>query len=167
MIFDFGRKGVITFDRVVRLSVLTTPTAPESRPARLVHEEEPTFDAPGLAGWLQSIDAAGLDRLGYGALGFDAEGILHQYNRVMSAGTGIAAARLLGQNVFVTVSPCMNNSMVMQRFEDTMNNGQALDEIVDFVLTWRMRPTYVRLRLVASPGQPLRYVLVERRVPSV
>lgn len=155
------------FDRVACLTALTTPPALENCPARQLQEEAPTFDAPDLASWLQNVDAADLDRLECGALGFDVQGILHQYNRVVSTGTGIEAARLLGQNVFLTVSPCMHNFMVMQRFEDTMKNGESLDEIVDFVLTWRMRPTHVRLRLIANPGQRLRYVLVERRVPSV
>ena len=126
----------------------------------------PAFDAPGLVAWLKDVDAASLDRLACGALGFDADGTLRQYNTVEAAGSGVDASRLLGQNVFFTVAPCMNNYLVAQRFEDALAHDEALDEIVDFVLTWRMRPTHVRLRLVAMPQAPLRYVLVERRVPA-
>ena len=52
----------------------------------------------------------------------------------------------------------MNNFMVAQRFEDE----PELDAIVPYVLTLRMRPTRVRLRLLAGDGAPLRYILIER-----
>jgi hypothetical protein len=37
-----------------------------------------------------------------------------------------------------------------------------LDDIVPYVLTLRMRPTKVRLRLLATAGILRRYVLIER-----
>ncbi|WP_345815384.1 hypothetical protein AAGS40_23670 [Paraburkholderia sp. PREW-6R] len=55
----------------------------------------------------------------------------------------------------------MNNFMVAQRFEDEAEAG--LDAIVDYVLTLRMRPTPVRLRLLAGAGSAARFVLVERK----
>jgi len=39
-----------------------------------------------------------------------------------------------------------------------------LDATIDYVFTLRMRPSKVRLRLMASPMQLLRYLLVERSV---
>ena len=56
----------------------------------------------------------------------------------------------------------MNNFMVAQRFDDAAANGSALDVTIDYVLTLRMRPTKVALRLLALPGQAMRYVLVHR-----
>ena len=52
----------------------------------------------------------------------------------------------------------MNNFMVAQRLEDE----PELDAIVPYVLTLRMRPTPVRLRLLASPAASRRYLLIER-----
>jgi hypothetical protein len=52
----------------------------------------------------------------------------------------------------------MNNFMVAQRFEDE----PELDDIVPYVLTLRMRPTRVRLRLLATAGAPRHYILIER-----
>jgi photoactive yellow protein len=149
------------------LTALSTPRTVAEPSAHTINVEAPAFDSPHLPAWLQDVDDAALDRLECGALGFDAQGILCQYNKVESAGSGVDAARLLGQNVFVTVAPCMNNFMVAQRLDDALQQGVALDDIVDFVLTWRMRPTHVKLRLVATPGMRLRYVLVERRVATV
>jgi hypothetical protein len=52
----------------------------------------------------------------------------------------------------------MNNFMVAQRFEDEPD----IDVIIPFVLTLRMRPTPVRLRLLASRLGLLRFILIDR-----
>jgi hypothetical protein len=65
---------------------------------------------------------------------------------------------VLGNVFFDAVAQCMNNFMVAQRFEDE----PELDAIVPFVLTLRMRPTPVRLRLLASKSGPLRFILIDR-----
>jgi hypothetical protein len=57
----------------------------------------------------------------------------------------------------------MNNYLVAQRFEDSAAAGTELDETLDYVLTLRMRPSRVRLRLLAAPGTALRYVCIERQ----
>ncbi|OTP66413.1 hypothetical protein PAMC26510_35155 [Caballeronia sordidicola] len=50
--------------------------------------------------------------------------------------------------------------MVAQRFEDE----NKLDDIISYVLTLRMRPTPVRLRLMKSDEDIKRFLLVERKV---
>jgi hypothetical protein len=57
----------------------------------------------------------------------------------------------------------MNNFMVAQRFEDAVDDASSLDDTIDYVLTLRMRPVKVKLRLLADPGSAMRYVLVQRR----
>jgi photoactive yellow protein len=114
----------------------------------------------------QSLDrAAGnqLDALGFGVIGFDASGIVRQYNTFESAAAGLSPERVLGHALFTVVAPCMNNYMVAQRFEDAESAGTPLDATIDYVLTLRMRPVKVKLRLLSDPGSPMRYVLVERR----
>lgn len=98
------------------------------------------------------------DALSFGVIGFDRETIVHVYNAAESRLAGLSPERILGQPLFAAVAQCMNNYLVAQRFEDEA----LLDEIVPFVLTLRMRPTPVRLRLLASPDVPLRYILIER-----
>jgi hypothetical protein len=53
--------------------------------------------------------------------------------------------------------------MVAQRFEDAVDDASSLDDTIDYVLTLRMRPVKVKLRLLADPGSAMRYVLVQRR----
>ena len=69
---------------------------------------------------------------------------------------------MLGQPLFTNVAPCLNNFMVAQRFEDALEDGAELDATIDYVLTLRMRPVKVALRLLAGPGRAKRYVLVQR-----
>ncbi|MDN5546118.1 MAG: hypothetical protein L0H03_12685, partial [Rhodococcus sp. (in: high G+C Gram-positive bacteria)] len=51
---------------------------------------------------------------------------------------------------------------VAQRFEDAAASGTELDEVIDYVLTLRMRPIKVKLRLLAGAASDIRYVLIKR-----
>jgi photoactive yellow protein len=85
-----------------------------------------------------------------------------RYNAFESRAAGLSPGRVLGQPLFTNVAPCLNNYLVAQRFEDAADEGQALDATLDYVLTFRMRPVKVALRLLASPGGAVRYVVVQR-----
>lgn len=111
---------------------------------------------------LAYLGTCDVDRLDVGVIGFDTQGLVRVYNRFESEAAGLAPDRVLGQHVFETVAPCMNNFLVAQRFEDAARDGQPLDAGLDYVLTLRMRPTAVRLRLLSAPQAGLRYILVER-----
>lgn len=124
----------------------------------------PAFVQSDLGAALADLDDARLDALDFGVIGFDAAGLVRRYNRFESEAAGLAPARVLGQSLFTSVAPCMNNFLVAQRFEDAANGGTALDATVDYVLTLRMRPVKVKLRLVADAGAAMRYVLVQRRL---
>ena len=71
---------------------------------------------------------------------------------------GCLRESVLNQNFFLTTGVCMNNFLVAQRFEDEAE----LDVTIDYVLTFRMRPTPVKLRLLKHPAVRLRYILVQR-----
>jgi photoactive yellow protein len=126
-------------------------------------EHNLTFGQPELGGLLDTLTPAALDVLDFGVIGFDAEAVVRRYNALESKLAGMASERVLGEPLFTTVAPCMNNFLVAQRYEDAAAQGEVLDEVIDYVLTLRMRPTKVRLRLLAAPGFSLRYVLVDRR----
>lgn len=109
----------------------------------------------------QAADAE-LDTLDFGVIGFDADGIVRRYNLFESRAAGLSPQRVLGHALFTVVAPCMNNFLVAQRFEDAAAQAVPLDDTIDYVLTLRMRPVKVKLRLLAAPGDTLRYVLVNR-----
>ncbi|NIA52736.1 phosphonate transporter [Massilia sp. TW-1] len=124
---------------------------------------ELTFDTPNLLAHLALLSADELDRLDFGVIGFDDATCVCRYNRFEASAAGLTPAGVLGQPLFTNVAPCLNNSMVAQRFEDAEDDGTALDDTIAYVLTLRMRPVKVALRLLAAPGVPVRYVLVQRK----
>jgi photoactive yellow protein len=107
---------------------------------------------------LQAMPAETRDRLPFGVVGLDAAGLTKIYNATEARMAGLKPDAVLGQDFFDAVAQCMNNYMVAQRFADE----PELDAIIPYVLTLRMRPTKVRLRLLADPSVPLRFVLIER-----
>jgi photoactive yellow protein len=107
---------------------------------------------------LDHLPRTELDALSFGVIGFDDSGEVRAYSATESRLAGLSPDRVVGRHFFAAVAPCMNNFMVAQRFEDENN----LDETIDYVLTLRMRPTPVKLRLLKEPGATLSYVLVQR-----
>lgn len=122
----------------------------------------PVFHELGLLSNLDSLSESELNDLDFGVIGFDAEGIVRRYNTYESAAAGLSPSRVVGHALFTVVAPCMNNYLVAQRFEDAAAAGDLLDATIDYVLTLRMRPVKVKLRLLASSGAVHRYVLVQR-----
>jgi len=120
------------------------------------------FDQSDLLDRLRAAVDAELDTLEFGVIGFDDQALVRRYNACESRMAGLSPQRVLGQHLFTAVAPCMNNFMVAQRFEDAATESSPLDATLDYVLTLRMRPSKVKLRLLAAPGAALRYVLISR-----
>lgn len=109
-------------------------------------------------GALARMDPALRDALPYGVVGLDPAGLVVVYSAAEARMAGLDPASVIGMPFFDAVAQCMNNFMVAQRFEDE----PELDEILPYVLTLRMRPTRVRLRLLATQSEPLNFILIER-----
>jgi photoactive yellow protein len=107
---------------------------------------------------LDAADDLALDDLPFGVVGMDSEGVVKRYNRVESRLAGLSRDNVLGESFFLTTGVCMNNYLVAQRFEDEA----VLDVTLDYVLTFRMRPTPVKLRLLKQLDGPFHYVLIQR-----
>ncbi|WP_020162986.1 phosphonate transporter [Methyloversatilis discipulorum] len=126
-------------------------------------EQTLSFSSAALFDYLDRASDAELDSLDFGVIGMDDATQVRRYNRFESAAAGLSPERVIGHALFTVVAPCMNNFMVAQRFEDAQQDGSVLDDTIDYVLTLRMRPVKVKLRLLARPGSGLRYVLVHRQ----
>jgi photoactive yellow protein len=122
-----------------------------------------SFDMPDLGPQLAALNDVELDMLDFGVIGFDGDTVVCRYNKIESTDAGLSPQRVVGQPLFTNVAPCMNNFMVATRFEDAMDHGELLDATIDYVLTLRMRPIKVALRLIAVPDAAVRYVLVRRQ----
>lgn len=107
---------------------------------------------------LLTLEADQLDSLPYGVVGLSTEGIVEIYNATEAKLAGLQSDGVIGTHYFAVTAQCMNNFMVAQRFEDEAE----IDAIIDYVLTLRMRPTPVQLRLLKAPRVDRRYILVQR-----
>ena len=121
-------------------------------PARL------SIDDPDLAKVLDELAVEALDRLDFGVVRMDRAGQVLAYNTAEAELSGLAAAGVVGQDFFVQVAPCTNNYLVAQRYRDE----SELDETIDYVFTFRMLPTPVRLRMLKRSDSPHQYLVVQR-----
>ena len=117
------------------------------------------FGDPGLLAALESASADRIDELGFGLIVMDRDGGVTGYNQAESQLAGLPVDEVVGRNFFVEVGPCTNNYLIAQRFHDS----EELDEQLDYVFTYRMSPTPVRLRLLARRGSARQYLAVQLR----
>ncbi len=99
-----------------------------------------------------------LNRLPFGVVGLSPDGLVEVYNHTEARLAGLNRDDVLGTSFFLSVAQCMNNFLVAQRFDDE----EEIDAVVAYVLTFRMRPTPVRLRLLKRADHPRRYLLIQR-----
>lgn len=114
------------------------------------------FDESGALERLQSMSSEDLDALDFGVVGMALDGTVKVYNRAESELAGLGPETVLGHNFFAEVAPCTNNFLVGQRFMDEA----GLDEELPYVLTVRMRPTKVKMRLLKSQAFELMFLLI-------
>jgi photoactive yellow protein len=126
------------------------PTLDQINPALISFETVSISD-------LEQMNVADCDALAFGVIGFSEASEVEIYNATEARLAGLRAERQIGQALFDTVAPCMNNFLVAQRFEEE----PELNDVIDYVLTLRMRPKRVKLRLLKQPGIARRYILVE------
>lgn len=107
---------------------------------------------------LDGMDDARLDTLPFGVIGLNAEGETVIYNATESSYAGLSRASVIGRPFFLATGVCMNNFLVAQRLEDE----PELDATIDYVLTFRMRPTPVKLRMLKSAAARHRFILLRR-----
>ena len=119
-----------------------------------------SFDAP--IEMIYAAVEAGADELEFGVVGLDEAMRSVLYNRHESRLAGLSPDRVLGKVFFEQVAPCMNNASVAGKYVAAAGSAQTLDLQTDYVLTLRMRPCRVKLRLLHKVGAAHRYLLVCR-----
>jgi photoactive yellow protein len=117
------------------------------------------FADPGLLDALESAPLDGIEDFDFGLIVMDRDGRVLGYNQAESKLSGLPAGEVAGRNFFVEIGPCTNNYLIAQRYQDS----EELDEQLDYVFTYRMAPTPVRLRLLGRQGSPRQYLAVQLR----
>lgn len=117
------------------------------------------FESPTLLADLERATAGELDDAGFGVVRMDRGGVVLNFSRRESQLSGLSPQSVVGRNFFVEVAPCTNNFMVAERYAES---GE-LDESLDYVFTYRMKPRKVRLRLLKRDGGGEQYLVVNER----
>jgi photoactive yellow protein len=121
------------------------------------------FDQPDLINVLAKLDDKQIDELPFGVIGFGRDCLVKRYNRFESEATGLLQEKVLRKHVFTDVAQCMNNFLVAQRYEDAWTSASPLDATLDYVLTWRMNPVKVKLRLLWAINSDLAFIALTPR----
>jgi photoactive yellow protein len=119
-----------------------------------------TFDDPGLFGWLERAAAEDLDALPFGVVAMATDATVEHYNATEGKLAGLTPDRIVGRHFFEAVAPCMNNFMVAERFA----TEPEINDTINYILTFRMAPKKVKLRLLKRLGGRRIYLIVERRI---
>ena len=114
------------------------------------------FDSPTLLTELENATAAALDTADFGIVRMKSDGAALAYNPYESRLSGLSPEGVFGKNFFTQIAPCTNNFMVAERY----NAPGALDATLDYVFTYKMKPTKVRLRLLKRAGATEQYLAV-------
>jgi photoactive yellow protein len=115
-----------------------------------------SFNHPELHSILDRASPVELDDMNFGVVRLNAESRVVHYNVWEARLSGLSQAQVEGRRFFVDVAPCTNNYLVAERF----GTERELDAMVDYVFTYRMRPTKVILRLLRSSSREWSYLLV-------
>lgn len=122
----------------------------------------PGFHDDDLLAVLEGASLADLDLLPFGLITMDRAGKVIGYNAFEAQRAGIARERVLSRHFFTDVGPCTNNYLVAERYV-ALGPQDDLDDELDYVFTFRMKPTPVRLRLLAKAGSARQYLAVRNR----
>ncbi|HEY0793220.1 MAG TPA: hypothetical protein VGD78_19305 [Chthoniobacterales bacterium] len=114
-----------------------------------------TIDGSVLLDYLEKAGAAALDATDFGVIRMRTDGTVIAYNAYESRLSGLSKTSVMEKCFFTEVAPCTNNFMVAEQF----NRPGALDAELDYVFTYRMKPTKVRLRLLRRLNAAEQYLL--------
>lgn len=135
------------------------PAATEPRAAQWPGGRQPSFADPDLLASLEGVEFALFDALEFGLVVMDQDGKVLAYNANESRRSGLDAARVIGRNFFTDVGPCTNNHLIAERYREQRD----LDDVLDYVFTFRMKATPVTLRMLARDGSAVQYLAVRDR----
>ncbi len=117
------------------------------------------FTDPGLFEWLNRATASELDTVPFGVIAMSLDGTVEAYNLAESKLAGLTPERVIGRNFFSNVAPCTNNFMVSHRFQTEAD----LDAVIDYVLTLRMTPKKVHMRMLRRHDARRMFLVIQRR----
>ena len=110
---------------------------------------------------LNSLDRSSADSSDFGIVEVDDAGVIKLYNKYESDLASIAPDAAEGKNFFTQVAPCTNNRLFYGRFQEGVK-GNDLNAEMDYVFTYKMRPTRVKIHMYRDPREGRNFVFVKK-----
>jgi photoactive yellow protein len=120
-------------------------------------ESRMRFEQPDLLTVLCAASHEEYDAADFGIVAMDLDSVVSYYNAWESQLSGLQPGNVIGRHFFTEIAPCTNNFMVALKYE-----AEELDELVDYVFSYRLRPVAVRLRLLKCTALSRQFLVVER-----
>ena len=117
------------------------------------------FENAQLLEWLETASPEDMNGLPFGVVRTDLQGKVTHYSRWESQFSGLESAGVVGRNFFTDVAPCSNNYLIAHVFTEP----GAIEKSLDYVFTYKLRPTRVQLRLLRAEGSEHQYLAVRLR----
>lgn len=105
-----------------------------------------TFVPAELFSRLGNLSRADIDACNFGIIQLDDAGNVVMVNRYQSELGGVPVPQFEGRHWFTKIAPCTNNSLIYGTFKKGVAAG-ALNVIMPYTFTFRMKPTNVQLHL--------------------
>ncbi len=119
----------------------------------------PGFADPDLFAWLEAAGAGDLDALPFGLIAMAPDGKVDHYNAWEATHTGLSRAHVTGRHFFTAVGRCFDAELVGQRFATEPD----LDDILVYVIAFKLMLRNVRLRLLRRAGGRRMYLAIQTR----
>ncbi|MEO0583858.1 MAG: photoactive yellow protein [Bacteroidota bacterium] len=118
-----------------------------------------SFTEEQIVRFLDQATASQLDEFDFGVVKLQVDGIVASYNKYESDLATFSKENVIGKNFFTQIAPCTNNFMVAAKYMEYL---EPRDEYLDYVFTYKIEPTRVKLRLLTHPYRTYQYLLVKK-----
>ncbi|MEL6699059.1 MAG: photoactive yellow protein [Bacteroidota bacterium] len=119
-----------------------------------------SFDQKNIYPHLDAASAEELDKAEFGIVRLGSGGRIEYMNRYEATLAKLKQEDTMGKHFFTQVAPCTNNFLVAEKYKA---EAGSRDETMDYIFTYRVKPTKVKLRLLTNPQNQYQYLLVKRR----
>ncbi len=119
------------------------------------------FGEENIENVLAKMSSSQLDKVAFGAIELDEEGVVMKYNATESQITGRNSADVIGKNFFRDVAPCTCRPEFKGRFEEGVKNGN-LNTLFEYVFDYKMNPTKVKVHMKKALTGDTYWVFVKR-----
>ncbi len=119
-----------------------------------------TFDDIDIVTTIESLDNQSVDRLPFGVVRLDDDGVVQMFNVTEAELSGYGARPKLGKNFFLDIAPCMNTPEMRGRIDTARKTG-AVDIEIGWIGDFKDRDGELRIRALSASSGGI-WILVSR-----